>query len=100
MTEEYTKFGGRFPIERGDDTGTPVTLEEFAAADVAIEQAYRGKFAPLPDASHGDGAAADRARRRGHIIEGKLRPPNHRPKGDTSVRDLVLAIDVSIAWGG
>ena len=50
MADEFAKFAGIFPIERAEPAAGAapiITLEEFAQAELAVEEALRGSVALL-----------------------------------------------------
>ena len=82
MADEFAKFAGIFPIERAESAegAIPMTLGEFGAAELAVEEALRGNFALLAERLRTAKALLGIERTiAADIIEKKLRKPNHRP---------------------
>jgi hypothetical protein len=99
MADEFTKFAGRFPLARSEQPAgtTCISLEEFAAADLAVEQALNGDFKALIERLRNADALLpiERSLAAG-IIAGKLRRPNHRPPDpSTQTKNQLLALNVA-----
>jgi hypothetical protein len=95
--EEFTKFAGKYPIKRAKSLKPPTSLEEYGAAEIAVEEALRGNFALLVNRlrtapvllSIERDVAAD-------IIDKKLGKPGHRPRNPgTSNKAWLLAFEVA-----
>jgi hypothetical protein len=100
MTEKFSKFGGIFPIEQatpGDDgKAIPMTLEEFAQAHYAVEQALKFfNYEPLKKRLRTATPLALELNIFVDIFEGKIKKPKHRmAKPNTRSRKLCLALSV------
>lgn len=104
MADGYAKFAGIFPIERADsaDDAVPMTLEEFAKADFAVEQALRfGKFEALAERLRTAETLLHIERTiAADIISGKLKRPAHRIAKEPEAlrfKELFLALCVRVA---
>jgi hypothetical protein len=104
MADKFSKFAGIFPIERAaltdGDATIPMTLEEFAQAYCAVEQALKFfNYAPLIERLRTSMPLLGLERNiAANLIEGKIKKPKHRvaqPK--TSSRKLGLALSVAMA---
>jgi hypothetical protein len=103
-TEKFAKFAGIFPLKRARRIGSGETivmsLEEFAQADYAVEQALEfGNYGPLQERLHTPGVklplelsiAAD-------IWAGKIKRPSHRTPHPENLRTkyMYLALCVRV----
>jgi hypothetical protein len=99
MADEFAKFAGIFPIERAEpaEGAALVTLEEFAQAELAVEEALRGNFTLLAERQRTARVLLPIERAiTADILEKKLRKPNHRPADPgTSGKSFLLAFEVN-----
>src|SRR5262245_6088818 len=91
MADEFSKFAGIFPVERArlSEDAIPMTLEEYAAASYAVEQALKfGNYVPLNKRLRTPGAkllplelnmAADIIPDEAGGAGGGFKKPRHRP---------------------
>jgi hypothetical protein len=99
MAGEFAKFAGMFPIERAESAEgatPPITLEEFAQAELAVEEALRGNAALLAERLGTGKALPIECVVAAAILEKKLRKPSHRPADQgMSGNRFLLAFDVN-----
>ena len=82
MADEFAKFAGIFPIERAEPAAGAapiITLEEFAQAELAVEEALRGSVALLAERLGAGKALPIECVVAAAILKGELRKPAHRP---------------------
>ncbi|HEY3223428.1 MAG TPA: hypothetical protein VGJ76_06525 [Pseudolabrys sp.] len=103
MADEFSKFGGIFPLERAGpaDGGEPIvtSLEEFGQAHLAVEQALKYfNYAPLLERLHTARSLPLELSIAAGIIEGKIKKPRHRvAQPSVRMRKVYLALSVAEA---
>lgn len=97
MADEFAKFAGIFPIARAAEGTAPInTLEEFAQAELAVEEALRGNAALLAERLGTGKALPIECVVAAAILKGELRKPAHRPADPgTSGKNYLLALAVN-----
>ena len=97
MAGEFAKFAGEFSIAESVEGVTPIRLEEYGAAELAVEEALRGNFTLLAERQRTARVLFPIERTiTADILEKKLRKPNHRPADPgTSHKTWLLAFAVN-----
>lgn len=98
--EQFTKFADKIPIKRAKPTkdkgAIPMTLEEYGAAEIAVEEALRGDSALLVKRLRTGRALPIEQAVAADVIDKKLRKPSHRPPNPgTSTKNWLLAFEVA-----